>query len=103
VMAAGDEMTVSFDTSGLAAVPRGWQRDYFLFARGYAKDGEPNTADFRTSEPLPFYRMSNYPYAPAERYPNSPWMQRYLDTYESRPGHDLIPRLAPPITAVSTK
>jgi tetratricopeptide (TPR) repeat protein len=95
VMAAGDEMTASFSTTGLRSLPRGWQRDYFLYARGYSKDGEPNTADFRTSEPLPFYRMSNYPYLPAEHYPSGPVIQQYLDTYETRPGHDLIPRLAP--------
>jgi hypothetical protein len=95
VMAVGDEMTVSFDTKALRALPRGWQRDYFLFARGYAKDGEPNTAEFRTSEPLPFYRMSNYPYAPAQAYPDAPSMREYLDLYETRPGHSLIPRLAP--------
>jgi len=101
VMAAGDEMTASFDTSGLRALPRGWQRDYFLYARGYAKDGEPNTADFRTSEPLPFYGMLNYPYAPTDRHPSGSAMQQYLDTYETRPGHDLIPRLAPVRTALS--
>jgi hypothetical protein len=99
VMAAGDELTVGFDTSGLPVLPRGWQRDYFLYARGYAKDGEPNTADFRTSEPLPFYRMSNYPYAPAQAYPDTPAMRQYLDSYETRPGYDLIPRLAPGIMA----
>lgn len=95
VMAAGDEMTVSFDTKGLGVLPGGWQRDYFLYARGYAKDGEPNTADFRTSEPLPFYRMSNYPYAPSQAYPNTPAMRNYLDLYETRAAHDLIPPLAP--------
>jgi tetratricopeptide (TPR) repeat protein len=99
VMAAGDQITVSFDANGLRALPRGWQRDYFLYARGYAKDGEPNTADFQTSEPLPFYGMSNYPYAPPEHYPSGPVMREYLDTYETRTGHDLIPRLAPASTA----
>jgi len=94
VMAAGDELTLSFDVSRLRALPAGWQRDYLLYARGYAKDGEPNTAAFRTSEPLPFYGMSNYPYPPAERAGN-PDLQQYLDTYETRPGYALIPPLAP--------
>lgn len=93
VMAVGDEMTVSFDARR-PAIPKGWQRDYFLYLRGYAKDGEPNTAYFRTSEPLPFYRMSSYPYAATDHYPNTPVMQRYLESYETRPGYRLIPPLA---------
>ncbi|HEY6291305.1 MAG TPA: FG-GAP-like repeat-containing protein [Terriglobia bacterium] len=94
VMAAGDEMTVSFDTKRLRPLPEGWQRDYFLYARGYAKDGEPNTAEFRTSGPLPFYRMSNYPYPAAERV-DSPALRQYVESYESRPAYRLIPPLAP--------
>ena len=94
VMAAGDELTLSFATAKLPPVRSGWQRDYFLYARGYAKDGEPNTAYFRTSDPLPFYHMSNYPYAPGERDSTSSW-QRYLSNYETRPGYTLIPALAP--------
>jgi hypothetical protein len=94
VMATGDEMTVSFDAARLPALPSGWRRDFFLYARGYAKDGEPNTADFRTSEPLPFYEMPNYPY-PASQYPDSAAIRQYIHSYETRPGHDLIPQLAP--------
>jgi len=95
VMAAGDELTLTFDAAKLPALRPGWRRDYFLYARGYAKDGEPNTADFRTSDPLPFYRMSNYPYASGERDTASPAFQEYLREYESRPGYELIPPLAP--------
>ena len=95
VMATGDELTLTFDAARLPAPRPGWRRDYFLYARGYAKDGEPNTADFRTSDPLPFYRMSNYPYASGEREAASPAFQEYLREYETRPGYALIPRLAP--------
>jgi tetratricopeptide (TPR) repeat protein len=94
VMGVGDEMTVSFD-AGRSTLPKGWRRDYFLYLRGYAKDGEPNTAYFRTSEPLPFYRMSGYPFRAIDRYPDSPLMRQYLESYETRPGHRLIPPLAP--------
>jgi hypothetical protein len=94
VMAAGDELTLTFDAAKLPALRPGWRRDYFLYARGYAKDGEPNTADFRTSDPLPFYRMSNYPYEPGERGQADPALQEYLREYETRPGYELIPRLA---------
>lgn len=95
VMAVGDEMTVSFDTRGRPRLPQGWRRDYFLYMRGYAKDGEPNTADFRTSGPLPFYRMSSYPYGTRDHYPDNPAMQRYLESYETRPAYRLIPPLSP--------
>lgn len=94
VMAAGDEITVSFDARGLPPLPAGWRRNYVLYARGYAKDGEPNTAAFRTAEPLPFYRMSAYPYPAGER-GNDPAVRDYMDSYETRSGYELIPRLAP--------
>jgi hypothetical protein len=94
VMAAGDEITVSFDARGLLPLPAGWRRTYVLYARGYAKDGEPNTAAFRTAEPLPFYRMSAYPYPTGDR-GNDPAVRDYMDSYETRSGYELIPRLAP--------
>jgi FG-GAP-like repeat/Tetratricopeptide repeat len=96
VMAVGDEMTLSFDARERPAMPEGWQRDYFLYMRGYAKDGEPNTAEFRTSEPLPFYRMSSYPYATIDRYPDSSLLRQYLESYETRPAYRLVAPLAPP-------
>ncbi|HEV2423755.1 MAG TPA: FG-GAP-like repeat-containing protein [Terriglobia bacterium] len=95
VMAAGDELTLRFDAAKLPPIRPEWRRDYFLYARGYAKDGEPNTAYFRTSDPLPFYRMSNYPYAAGER-ASTPAVREYLNDYETRPGYQLIPALAPP-------
>lgn len=95
VMATGDEMTLKFSTGGLPPLKPGWKRDYFLYARGYAKDGEPNTADFRTSGPLPFYGMANYPYAPREQYPGDNAQRRYVREYETRRGYALIPPLAP--------
>ncbi len=95
VMAAGDELTLTFDAARLPRLHAGLERDYFLYARGYAKDGEPNTAEFRTSGPLPFFRMSNYPYPPGERDTSSPEFKQYLREYETRPGYGLIPGLAP--------
>ena len=94
VMAAGDEMTVKFSARGLPPLRPGWKRDFFLYAAGYAKDGEPNTAYSRTVAPLPFRAMPNYPYAP-ETYPDGPEQRAYLREYETRPGHVLIPPLAP--------
>ena len=95
VLGTGDELTVTFSGQALPPVKPGWKRDFFLYVRGYAKDGEPNTAYYRTVEPLPFFEMVNYPYIPDQRYPQTPEQQRYLREYETRPAHLLIPPLAP--------
>jgi hypothetical protein len=94
VMATGDEMTVRFSPRGLPALRAGWKRDFFLCASGYAKDGEPNTAYSRTVTPLPFRSMYNYPYGPGS-YPDDPAQRVYLREYQTRPGHALIPPMAP--------
>ena len=94
VMATGDEMTVRFSPRGLPVLRAGWKRDFFLCASGYAKDGEPNTAYSRTVAPLPFRSMYNYPYGPGS-YPDDPAQRAYLREYQTRPGHALIPPMAP--------
>ena len=43
-------------------------------------------------EPLPFHRMSAYPYPSAERYPDTPAHQRYRETYNTRRIVRPIPR-----------
>jgi hypothetical protein len=95
VMATGDEMTLRFEGRHLPPLKPGWKRDFFLYARGYAKDGEPNTAYFRTVEPLPFFEMDNYPYGADRHYPDNSEQQEYLREYETRAAHALIPPLAP--------
>ncbi len=97
VMATGDEMTVEFSPSALPAVKPGWKRDFFLDLRGYAKDGEPNTAFAWTVEPLPYSGMSNYPPNSGDHMPKSADYQQYLRQYQTRQGHALIPPLAPAI------
>ena len=97
VMATGDEMTVEFSAKDLPPVKPGWKRDFFLDLRGYAKDGEPNTAFAWTVEPMPYSGMSNYPPSAADPAPASPEYQRYLREYQTRDGHALIPPLAPAI------
>ncbi|HEV2500256.1 MAG TPA: FG-GAP-like repeat-containing protein [Terriglobia bacterium] len=93
-MASGDEMTVKFNARDLPPLKPGWKRDFFLYARGYAKDGEPNTAFARSVNPLPFGGMKNYP-PPATAKPSGADYQRYLREYQTRPGYKLIPPLAP--------
>ena len=97
VLATGDELTVRFSSRALAPVKPGWKRDFFLYARGYAKDGEPNTAFAWTVEPLPFGHMSNYPPGPHDRAPSTPEYRQYRRDYLTRPGYALIPPLAPAV------
>lgn len=97
VMATGDEMSVEFSPRSLPSLKPGWKRDYFLRLRGYAKDGEPNTAFAWTVAPLPFNGMSNYPPGAGDRAPAGPAYQDYLRQYQTRPSHALIPPLAPAV------
>jgi Tfp pilus assembly protein PilF len=95
-MASGDEMTVAFSAQHLPPLRPGWRRDFFLYAVGYAKDGEPNTEFSRTVAPMPVRAMPNYPPPPGSPVPSGPSYQQYLRKYETRPGYKLIPPLAPP-------
>jgi len=96
-MSTGDEMTVEFNARSLPPLKPGWKRDFFLDARGYAKDGEPNTAAFRTVEPLPFGAMANYPPLASDSHPQDRDYSLYLRRYETRQAYQLIPPLAPAI------
>jgi tetratricopeptide (TPR) repeat protein len=97
VMATGDELTVKFDGRGLPPLRLGWKRDFFLYANGWAKDGEPNTAFAKTVWPLPFHSMANYPPTVGDSGPSSASYRAYQDEYLTRPGYSLIPPLAPAI------
>ena len=62
VFGSGDEVQMEFDPTRLPALPKGWKRDYFFFADGYEKDMDFYAADGDFVDPLPFHRMSEYPY-----------------------------------------
>jgi tetratricopeptide (TPR) repeat protein len=87
VMGSGDEVRLLFDAAPLPPVPRGWVRDYLLLVDGWAKDRDANTADSQTVLPLPFHRMSGYPFQrPGERHPDA----RYDSEFNTRPALRLI-------------
>jgi hypothetical protein len=90
-------MTVRFDGGKLPPVSVGWKRDFFLGLRGWAKDGEPNTAFAWTVAPLPFSKMFNYPPGPSDHSPRTVEYQQYLRRYQTRRGRALIPPLAPAV------
>lgn len=84
IMAPGDETTIEFDASTATALPVGWKRDFILYTDGWIKDSDLNTAYGNTVGPLPFHRITQYPYAPNDRYPTDSAHQQYLETYNTR-------------------
>ncbi len=90
IMGSGDEIRLLFAVDDLPPLAKGFKRDFLLYANGWVKDGDPNTAFARTVGPLPFHDMSGYPYGDAERYPESQENLRYLKEYNTRPALRLI-------------
>ena len=83
VFGTGDEIALEFDPTTLPALPAGWMRDYFFLANGYEKDMDFYAADGFTVEPLPFQKMSGYPYAKSS-YPLDNDHLDYLLEYNTR-------------------
>jgi hypothetical protein len=84
IFGPGDVLTVKFDARKLPALPKGWVRSFVLRTWGYCKDCAPFTATGDTVEPLPFHKMSRYPYGPNEHYPRSKKHRAYLREYQTR-------------------
>jgi hypothetical protein len=80
----GDEIALSFDAARLPALPSGWTRTFLLRADGFSKEMDINSASPDRVEPLPFHRMTRYPYSAPEHYPDAPAYQRYRERYNTR-------------------
>jgi tetratricopeptide (TPR) repeat protein len=80
----GDELSLSFSANQLPPLPRGWTRTFLLYADGFSKEMDINSASPDQVGPLPFHGMSKYPYAWPEHYPLTLQRQRYLETYNTR-------------------
>jgi hypothetical protein len=86
IMNAGDEMTLRFPAPG--APQPGWVRDYVLAGDGWIKDGDYNSTDSATVQPLPYHAKTEYdaPPGPLEEewvYRHHPedwliWQTRYV-------------------------
>jgi hypothetical protein len=80
----GDEIALSFDASQIGALPAGSTRTFLLFADGFSKEMDINSASPDRVDPLPFHAMTHYPYAQPEHYPDSPALRRYQREYNTR-------------------
>jgi Tfp pilus assembly protein PilF len=80
----GDEIALSFDATKLPPLPAGWKRTFLLYADGFSKEMDINSASPDGVAPLPFHAMKNYPYDASQSYPMTAAHARYLDRYNTR-------------------
>jgi len=90
----GDELSLSFAADKLPPLPRGWTRTFLLYADGFSKEMDINSASPDQVGPLPFHGMSKYPYAWPERYPLTEKRSQYLETYNTRIVTSQVDRIA---------
>jgi Tfp pilus assembly protein PilF len=87
----GDEISLSFDASRLEPLPKGWTRTFLLYADGFSKEMDINSASPDQIFPLPFHGMSRYPYQWPELYPLTAARLRYLEQYNTRVVTSAVP------------
>jgi len=80
----GDEISLSFDTASLLPLPEGWTRTFLLYADGFSKEMDINSASPDQLAPLPFHGMSRYPYRWPEHYPLDKKHREYIEKYNTR-------------------
>ena len=80
----GDEISLSFDAVKLPLLVPGWTRTFLLYADGFSKEMDINSASPDQLGPLPFHAMSRYPYFWPEHYPLTPERRRYIETFNTR-------------------
>lgn len=93
----GDELSLSFDANALPPLPSGWTRTFLLRSVGYSKEMDGNSASPDQAAPLPFRRMTRYPYSAPEAYPDTPRHRDYLARWNTR----IVGRPLPPLELVS--
>ncbi len=73
----GDEVALRFDATGLPALAPGSGRSFFVYADGFGKDMDLNSARPHTVAPLPFHAMPGYPYREGSFSDDSGWRARW--------------------------
>ncbi|MDT5294762.1 MAG: hypothetical protein QOJ76_1642 [Acidobacteriota bacterium] len=102
----GDEISLSFDATRLPPLPAGWTRTFLLYADGFSKEMDINSASPDQVSPLPFHGMTKYPYDAPEAYPLTDARRAYLERYNTRLVSAEVPSidslLLPPTDAGAT-
>jgi tetratricopeptide (TPR) repeat protein len=80
----GDEMSLSFDASLLPKLPAGWTRTFLLYADGFSKEMDINSASPDQVMPLPYHGMKRYPYSSMDAYPMTKARRAYMEKYNTR-------------------
>jgi hypothetical protein len=69
ILAAGDELALTFDTAHLPPPPPGFRRTVFLQSIGWDKDADRNTWEAKQVEPLPLPRHDRLSLRPRRELP----------------------------------
>lgn len=84
IMNAGDEIALRFAEQ--PSPPAGWVRDYVIAGDGWIKDGDYNSTNSRTIQPLPYHAKTLYNDAPGRL--EDEWVYRHhpedWQTYHTR-------------------
>lgn len=81
---SGDEIRIDFDARKAPVLSKGWKRTFLVYADGFGKDMDLNSARPETIGELPYHGMKSYPYGPGDRYPTSKEHAEYLLRYNTR-------------------
>lgn len=84
ILAAGDEIALSFDATDLPPVTPGWRRTLFLESHGWDKDADRNTGEGLQVGPLPYRAMRGYPYAAGDAFPDGELYREYREEWLTR-------------------
>jgi hypothetical protein len=91
VSRTGDEIALSFDASTLPPLPNGWTRTFLLYADGFSKEMDINSASPDQLAPMPFHAMTRYPYSRPEHYPSDAKHVEYIEKYNTRVVRSQVP------------
>ncbi|MEP7274137.1 MAG: hypothetical protein ABI882_21755, partial [Acidobacteriota bacterium] len=86
----GDEISLSFNASRLRPLPIGRKRTFLLYADGFSKEMDINSASPDTVAPLPMHSMKNYPIGVA---PPTRRHREYVKRYNTRVVASPVPKI----------